>query len=170
MRPRPYGVTGSRTSLLESPHQRARCDSSSPRLRKVIISYATAWKKQHAFARELLGIEAPISRWARSELDALTITLGDARRRPGADDHTGPCFGCFRDNVGCAHVAQFQRCCTPVSHADRCMGLRAFRDRAVRHPRVRLRWRLTSSPQRSTNRQHILSDQVRFGCAHHCRS
>ncbi len=39
-------------------------------------------EKQHAFARELLGIEAPISRWARSELDALTTTLedgGDAR-------------------------------------------------------------------------------------------
>ena len=44
VRPRPYGVTGSRTSLLESPHQRACCDSSSPRLRKVITSYATAWK------------------------------------------------------------------------------------------------------------------------------
>jgi hypothetical protein len=50
------------------------------------------------------------------------------------------------------------------------MGLRALRDRAVRHPRVRLRWRLTPSPLRSTNREYILSDQVRCGCAHPCRS
>jgi ParB family chromosome partitioning protein len=41
-------------------------------------------EKQHVFARELLGIEAAVSRWARSEPDALITTLGDAgdaRRR-----------------------------------------------------------------------------------------
>lgn len=35
-------------------------------------------EKQHAFAREWLGIEAPVSRWARSEPDALITALGNA--------------------------------------------------------------------------------------------